>query len=103
MKKIHSLCLILILVTAGNCKKESEEVDPVTRLFALQFLLNKKDVFFSTVRFLNEKFYAPGSAGQLYVSTDGDTWTKQSLGTFQTLKDIGFNKDVFTIVGNAVH
>lgn len=44
-----------------------------------------------------------GSAGQVYVSSDGDIWTKQTLGTFQTLNDIGFSKERFQIVGNGVH
>ena len=40
----------------------------------------------------NEKFIAVGDSGAIHTSVDGSTWTAQSSGTTQTLRDIIWNK-----------
>lgn len=100
MLRVKCLVLIPILSVFIQCVPEKQEVDPATRLFALLYLLNRRDVSFQRVRFLNGKFFARGTLGQIYESTDGESWTKQNLPTQQLVYDIGFRNDVYTVIAN---
>ncbi|NCN11121.1 MAG: hypothetical protein GW938_14880 [Leptospira sp.] len=103
MKKILIILTLAIVLQSIGCAKKKEKTDPALQLLLLQNILNRKDIVFNKMRFLNNKFYGVGSGGQVYSSTDGETWNKKSLGTNQQLFDIGFINNKFTIIGNTVH
>ncbi|WCL48230.1 WD40/YVTN/BNR-like repeat-containing protein [Leptospira sp. GIMC2001] len=103
MKKFLVLVLIATSLQFSNCKEEKDEPDPLFQLLALQSLLTSKNIFFNRVRYLDNKFYGVGSGGQIYVSADGDSWTRISLDTNQAINDIGYINNRFTAIGNSVH
>ncbi|MDX1960073.1 MAG: hypothetical protein SFU98_16010 [Leptospiraceae bacterium] len=66
------------------------------------YLQNRRDVNFNRVRYLNGRFYAVGTSGQIYSSTDGESWTKAPVGNLRSFSDIGFKDNRFLAVGNFI-
>ena len=54
---------------------------------------------FLRISYGNGVFVAVGEAGTIYTSSDGETWTRRSSGTSQSLRDVAYGGGTFVAVG----